>query len=292
MSAARKSLAGLNAAILLWGGTAMFAKGIDLPVTHIIGLRSLVAAAALALFVGASGGSLRMANLRHCGIMVALGLLLCGHWLTYFQALKISSAAVAILALHSYPVFTALLEPLFFRERFRTQDLLLALVMFSGLLVMTPRFSLADQTSAGILLGLVSALFFTGRNLIARAFIQTYPGSVLMFWQCLVAGLVLAPSILGGVPVTPTPGTMGLFLLLGVVFTALPQTLYTASLQHVRARTVGIMASLLPLYGALFGYLIHDETITPRTLAGGALVLACVVIEWTRTLGKPVQPGD
>lgn len=35
------SLIQLNVAVLMWGGTAMFAKGIALPVPHIICLRSL-----------------------------------------------------------------------------------------------------------------------------------------------------------------------------------------------------------------------------------------------------------
>jgi drug/metabolite transporter (DMT)-like permease len=292
MNDRHKRIIGLNAAILLWGGTAMFAKGIHLPVTHIICLRSFVAAIALLGFVWLSRGSVRMAGPRHYVIMLALGLLVCGHWLTYFKALKVSSAGVAILALHSYPIMTTLLEPLFFRERLRKSDLGLALVMIAGLLVMTPQFSLTNHTSAGILFGLVSAMFFTARNLLARAYVQTYTGSVLMFWQTLVTGIVLLPWLWLGGPFNCSMETAALLVLLGIVFTALPQTLYTASLRWVSARTVGIIASLLPLYGAVFGYLIHDETISARTAAGGGLVLACVMIELARHVGRSVPPGD
>ena len=49
MNPKTKNLIQLNAAVLIWGGTAMFAKGIALPVVDIICLRSLVAAAVLLL---------------------------------------------------------------------------------------------------------------------------------------------------------------------------------------------------------------------------------------------------
>ena len=79
----------LNVAVLMWGGTAMFAKGIPLSVTDIICLRSLIGAAAMFLFLGAIGSPWRVNHRRHYGLMAILGLLLCLHWLTYFQALKV-----------------------------------------------------------------------------------------------------------------------------------------------------------------------------------------------------------
>ena len=51
MKSRQGSLIQLNVAVLLWGGTAMFAKGVALPVEQIICLRSLIAAAALLLFL-------------------------------------------------------------------------------------------------------------------------------------------------------------------------------------------------------------------------------------------------
>jgi drug/metabolite transporter (DMT)-like permease len=88
----------------MWGGTAMFAKGVGIPVPHIICVRSLVAAAALLLFLLVFKTPVRVKCAGDYRIMALLGLLLCLHWLTCFQALKISTAAVAILAFQTYPV--------------------------------------------------------------------------------------------------------------------------------------------------------------------------------------------
>jgi len=69
-----------------------------------------------------------------------------------------------------------------------------------------------------------------------------------------------------------------------VVFTALPHSLFSASFKHLSAKTVGIIATLLPFYGAFFGYLIHGEVLARRTLIGGLVVLAGIAFETLRSV--------
>ena len=277
------SLIQLNVAVLMWGGTAMFAKGIALPVPHVICLRSLIGAGAMMAFLVVLRRPLKANRARHYLLMLVLGLTLCAHWLTYFKALKVSTAAVAILALHTYPVITAIIEPFIFGERLRKSDILLAGVVFIGILIMTPSLSLSDATTQGIVLGVVSGLFFMTRNLLTRKYVHQYTSSVLMFWQMLVTGLVLVPWLFVERAVW-TPRTGGLLLLLGVVFTALPHTMFSASFKHLSAKTVGIIATLLPFYAAFFGYLIHGETLALRTVAGGTVVLIAIAFETLRSV--------
>jgi drug/metabolite transporter (DMT)-like permease len=275
----------LNIAVLMWGGTAMFAKGIALPVSHIICWRSLIGAAALLVVLLPKGRPFAVKKDKHYGLMVALGLLLCVHWLTYYRALKVSTAAVAILALHTYPVITALIEPFIFRERLRKSDVALALLVFAGIVVMTPELSLSNATTQGIALGIVSGLFFMARNLLTRKYVHHYSSSALMFWQMLVTGAVLVPWVVAdGVDLSWRSG--GLLLLLGVVFTAVPHTMFSASFKHLSAKTVGIIATMLPFYGAFFGYLIHDEALARRTIIGGLIVLVGIVFETLQSVRR------
>jgi len=263
----------------------MFAKGVALPVEHIICLRSLIAAAVLLMFLLAVKTQVGVKQGHH-RVMALLGLMLCLHWLTLFQALRISTAAVAILAFHTYPVFTALVEPFVFGERLKKADLVLALGVFAGVLIMIPEISLANTTTQGIALGIVSGLFFMARNLMTRRYVREYSGLALVFWQVLVTGMLLVPVLfLPGSSEYP-PRTVGLLLLLGVVFTALPQTLFSVSMKNLSAKTVGILATLQPFYVAVLGYLIHDETVTQRTVAGGLVMLACIAFETARNVSQ------
>lgn len=282
------SLIQINAAVLLWGGTAMFGKGLDLPVTDIICGRALTGAAGLLLFLLAFKTPIRVKRTRHWGIMLILGLALCVHWLTYFHALRVSSAAVAIISLHTYPIFTALIEPFVFRERLRKADVLLAIAVFIGIVIMTPEISFSNSTTQGILVGVFSGIFFMARNLLTRKYVQEYSGSMLIFWQMLITGLVLLPFVLTS-ETTYTPKSIGLLWLLGIVFTAAPQTLFSSSFRNLSAKTVGILGTLLVFWGGVLGYFIHDEKVTLRTAIGGAIVLACIVVETLRSMNGKVN---
>ena len=281
MGSKRAGLALLNIAVLMWAGTAMFAKGITLPVSQIICLRSLIGAAAVGLVLLVFRIPIKVKKPGHYVGIAAAGLLLCFHWLTYFQALRMSGAAVAILSLHTYPVFTALIEPCVFGGKLRKSDICLAVIVFAGILIMTPGMSLSNTATQGIILGVVSGLLFMTRNLITRKYVQQYSSSVFMFWQMLITGIVLLPWLLAGGVDCP-PRTAGLLVLLGVVFTAIPQILFAASLRNLSAKTVSIIATLLPFYGALLGYLIYAETVTLRTVIGGIVIFACVFFETIR----------
>ncbi|RMF90256.1 MAG: DMT family transporter [Planctomycetota bacterium] len=276
----------LNTAVLLWGGTAMFGKGISLPALHITCFRSFIAAGALAVFLLIMRQPVRIRSVRHYGVMAALGFCLCMHWALYFMALKISTAAVAILAIHTYPVITALIEPFLFREKLKGLDVLLAVLVFSGVAIMTPSPDPSNATTRGILLGIASGLFFMVRNLLTRKYVQQYSSSMLMFWQVLVTGVLLLPVVLVDRETGYVPRDVGLLFLLGIVFTALPHTLFSASFRHLSAKTVGVLATLLPLYAGILGYFIHGETVTWRTLIGGAVILGGIVFETLRHVGR------
>ncbi|MCP5517280.1 MAG: EamA family transporter [Verrucomicrobiales bacterium] len=281
MSPKTRNLIELNVAVLLWGGTALFAKLIDLPLGHIIFGRSLTAALALGLFVTGLRMDLRIRGARDTAGLILIGVLLGVHWLTYFHAIQVSTVAVAIIALHTYPMVTILLEPWFFGERLHRLDFALGIAVLVGVAILVPELDPGSATTQGVLWGVVSAVFFALRNLLTRRYVQRYPSSVLMFYQALVILVCLAPYALFH-PVTTTRGSVAKLVLLGVVFTALPQTLFTSSHTHLKAKTVSIIATLLPVYGPVSAALFLGEIPSVRTVIGGVVVVVAVAAETFR----------
>jgi drug/metabolite transporter (DMT)-like permease len=62
------------------------------------------------------------------------GILMAGHWVTYFFALQWSSVAIGMLSLFTYPMVTVLLEPFFFDLRYQKRHLVLGLMIMAGVL--------------------------------------------------------------------------------------------------------------------------------------------------------------
>lgn len=285
MDAHRKSLIELNLAVLLWAGTALFAKWIALPAFQITGLRSIVAAAVLYAVLRWQGQSLRTASRRDFWMLMAGGVAMGLHWVTYFQSIQVSTVAVGILSLHTYPVMTALVEPILFRERLHWLDVALAVIVLVGVAVLVPEFSLDSPVTQGVLLGVLSAACFAVRNILSRHAVAAYGGGRVTFYQLLAAAMMLLPvTMLAGEPLSIRAGWQT--VLLGVLFTALPHTLYTNSLVHLKARSVGVIATLLPVYGSATAAILLGEIPAARTVLGGVIILAAVAIETARVLKR------
>jgi drug/metabolite transporter (DMT)-like permease len=283
MSPKTRNLIEINLAALLWGGTALFAKLIELPVGHIIFGRSLMAALALALFLRLTGRRLALRSVRDAGMLALTGALMGAHWLTYFQAIKVSSVAVGIIAIHTYPILTILLEPLFRRERLQWTDGALGVAVLAGVAILVPEFHLRSALGRGVLWGVVSAVFFALRNLLTRPYARRYPGSLVLFYQVLVITVLLLPYALGH-PARASNAAFSRMVLLGVVFTALPHALFTSGHAHLKAKTASLVAALLPVYGSLLAVWVLGEIPAVRTVVGGLIVVGVVVVETVRSL--------
>jgi drug/metabolite transporter (DMT)-like permease len=281
-----RNLLEVNAAVLLWGGTALFAKLIPLPVPAIILGRSIMAVLALVVFMQLTGPRYRLNGGRDTAAVLLIGVLLGIHWLTYFQAIRVSTVAVGIIALHTYPILTILLEPLFFRERLHGVDLMCGLAVMAGIVILVPEFRLDSTVTQGVLLGVLSAVFFALRNILTRVYVRRYSSSTLMFYQVLVIAIMMVPYGIARPP-TLDARSVGLLALLGALFTALPQTLFTSGHAHLKAKTVSIIATMLPVYGAITAFLLLGEVPSWRTVLGGVIVVGAVVVETLRSVSAP-----
>lgn len=278
MQAKSRSIIELHMATLVLGMTALFSKFIALPAYTIICIRSFITAAALACFIWFMKESFLLRSKRDAGIFLLLGILLASHWVTYFHAMQISTVAVGVIAMFTFPVISGFLEPLFFGEKWDKRGLLSASMTVIGIYFIVPDFSLSNHTTQGILWGLFSALLFALRNVITRHSIQGYKGSVLMYYQTLITGICILPFTAMMIPTINTDAWWKLALM-AILFTAIPHTIFTRSLSHLKASTAGVIVSLQPLYSTLYAACLLGEIPSLYIWVGGTLVGSAVLFE-------------
>ena len=97
----------LHLAVLLFGFAGLFGKWLALPAVWIVLGRTSFAAATLLLVLGAAGGW-RAPSVR----LLANGVLLAAHWVTFFEAIRVASVAIGLLGFASFPLFVLLIERL------------------------------------------------------------------------------------------------------------------------------------------------------------------------------------
>lgn len=272
----RLALVRLHAAVLIAGGSGLFAKLLAVGPDVLTAGRTVVGAAALAAFATLAGRRLAVAPARD-----AIGLWLCGailaaHWLTFFLAIQVSTVAIGLLAFSSYPLFTTFLEPLVFGERLRFADVVPAGGVCLGLYLVVPNLDPGDGLFRGAFWGVVSALCYAVLSIATRSYNARQGPLAIAFHQQTGAAAVALPFALSSLPTVSPADWLGI-VALGTVFTALGQLLVVASLRSLKARTVSVAFGLEPVYAVVLAWLLLHETPSPRTLLGGGVVCVAAV---------------
>lgn len=272
----RTALLALHLGAVLFGLSGIFGKlALVAPLLIVFG-RALFAMLALGAYSRIAERPQPL-TLRHCLTLAGVGLLLGGHWWTFFIAVKVSGVGIATLGFASFPAFTVLLEGMLFREQIRRAEWLVVGLVCLGLVLVTPAFDFGSQATLGLGWAILSGLLFALVSVSNRATTQGVEPAQAAFWQnvgIVVVTLPLAWSLLG-------QGSALDWLwiaLLGLLCTALAHSLFVASLRVLNARSASVVFALEPVYGILFAWWLFDEEPGLRMVFGGALILLATLL--------------
>jgi drug/metabolite transporter (DMT)-like permease len=274
----RTALGALHIGALMFGLTGVFGKLAAASPAIIVFGRAAFAVIALAFFARFASNTrwqqLEAADWRR---LLLSGLLLAGHWVSFFIAVKVAGVAIATLGFASFPAFTVILEGLIFRERIRANEILLVVLVSVGLVLVTPDFDLASEATSGLLWAMGSGLLFALLSLTNRASSGRIPAVQAALCQNVVVALCLLPVAAPGL--TEVRAIDWLWIgLLGVFCTGVAHSLFVASLAVIKARTAAVVFALEPVYGISVAWLLFGENPTPRMLIGGALIIIAIVV--------------
>ncbi|OLS61635.1 DMT family transporter [Pseudomonas putida] len=273
----RTALGALHIGALFFGLTGVFGKLASASPSIIVFGRAAFAVLALALFARLAGPgwkALQAQDWRRLGLG---GVLLAGHWVSFFISVKVGGVAIATLGFASFPAFTVILEGLLFRERIRGNELVLVGLVSVGLILVTPEFNLASEATGGLLWSLLSGLLFSLLSLTNRAGSGRVPAVQAAMCQNLVVALCLLPFAAPGLSQVPALDWLWIGLL-GVFCTGVAHSLFVAALNVIKARTAAVVFAMEPIYGIAVAWMLFAETPTPRMLLGGVLIIFAIVI--------------
>lgn len=273
------SLVAIHLAVVLFGFSGLFGKFLACSALMIVFGRTFFAALALlplALVSRAGRAPLRLTR-RRMGVYMLQGILLAVHWCAFFLSIQISTVALGLLTFSTFPLFVVLLEPFFFKQLIKRRDVIMALIVFAGLVLVLPSFDFSQRPVQGALWGIFSGLTFALLAILNKKNLVLEPPVRLAFFQNLFAAAAILPVFAFIPQAIPSPGQILLLAILGVVFTAIAHTLFISSLTNLRATTVSIITCLEPLYGIILAVILLGEFPTPRTVVGGVIILSATL---------------
>ena len=282
-----RGLVSANIAVLLFGLAGVLGKLSLLPAPLIVFGRSFFAGFVLLAVCWLRHVSLRPKQSRDGFLLLGQGVLLALHWTAFFQAINVSNVAIGLLSFSSFPLFTAILEPLLLHQRPSRIQIVAALLILPGIFLLVPSFTLQNQTTLGVMWGVLSGASFALLSVTNRWLGRTYSSLMISLYQDGIAAIVLLPIFFFTATGSFwTPHALLILLILGVVCTALAHTLFIASMRDITAQTASLLASLEPVWGIIFGIVLLGAIPTTRTLLGGVIIISATLLPGIVAIGS------
>ena len=269
-SAKSSALFFVLAAALLWSTGGLFIKWTTLSGLELSFGRSLFAAITVALFTRHEGFGINRLTAVASVLYAALLLL-------FVLATKQTTAANAIFLQYTAPVYLLILEPLVYKEKFRSRDLITVLVCLAGMTLFFVG-KLRPQDVTGNLLALASGLCFALYVLLLRhAKARTVNRASSVIYGSLLLVIFAAPAGLAAIP-RLTRHDVLVVLYLGVVQIGLAYTLFTVAMARgVRSLDAGIIGYIEPVLNPIWVFLVLGEKPSGWALLGGVIIIVAVV---------------
>ena len=272
----------LNLGTLCISTSGPLGRFIPLPPPLIIWFRAFIAFLFLGVYCFCRKEDIKKGFLKNTNTMIFSGTLLTLHWVTYFFALQWSGVAVGMLSLFTFPIITVFLEPFFFKTKLYPIHLLFGVLIFIGIYMLIPAFDFENEQTKGLIMGILSAIAYSLRNLIIKKRIQKINGSLLMFYQMGITIIILLPVFII-YPLENFVSQIPNLLILGLVTTAIGHTLFLNSLSYFSVATASIMNSIQPIFGILIAFFFLNEIPPKESIMGGGIILITVGIDSLRS---------
>ena len=271
----------LYLAVFLLALNGLFSKVIPLDSVSITQLRSVLAAVALFIFAVIKKRAIKLHSLNQYPGVFIIGMILGLHWVSFYHSMQVSTVAIGMIALFTYPVITVVLEPFFNKRRVRVADLFAGILVMIGIFIMVKDDLNHFDSSAvqGVVWGVSSAVLFSIRNLLQKYYYPHVSSDSLIMYQVLAISFMLILFIDYSSISKLNTKDWGLLVLLGVVSTAAAHSLFSYSLKHLEAKSVAMISCLQPLIATLFAWLLLDEKPTVSIAVGGLIIISVAFYE-------------
>jgi len=264
--------------VLIWGFTGVLGRLISVNALDLVWHRILLAVVFLWAYQRFLGARIQHIKSIKLGRTLALnGLVLMVHWVTFYAAIKLSNISLTLACLSTGPLFTAFLEPLFFRRRLAWSEVGVSFGVVVGLLMVVGS---VDGQGMAIVVGLLSSALSALFSVLNGRIVREMEAASISFWELLsgFVGLTIYLAVTGTMAdsvAAPNPNDWAYLALLASFCTAFAFVQSVRIMRYLSPFTVVLTISMEPIYGILLALLVFgaDEAMPALFYLGFAVVL-------------------
>lgn len=270
----------LHLIVFIWGFTAILGALISIDAVPLVWYRMLLAVVFILLYFLVTKKNFKI-DKKSLVKFLFTGTLIALHWITFFKAIKVSNVSIALVTMSTGAFFTSLVEPLFFKRKIKSIEIVLGLLVIAGLYII---FNFETQYYLGIIYALISAFLAALFSVLNGLFVKKTDADVISFYQ-LSFGVVFVTVFL----FLTNSFTIDFFklttkdwfymLILSSVCTAYAFIASVKIMKHLTPYTVMLTINLEPVYAIILALVIFGDKEKMHTeFYYGAFIVLFVVL--------------
>ncbi|MFY7988129.1 MAG: DMT family transporter [Flavobacterium sp.] len=275
-----KSYLHLHVIVFIWGFTAILGKLISLEALDLVWYRMLFASAIMTFVVILTKEKVKVPFNVTIGFIVS-GIIIAAHWLTFYQAIKVSNVSITLACLSTGAFFASILEPIFYKRKVIWYELLFGVIVVVGLGII---FNVETKYTTGIYLAVTSAFLSALFSVINGKYAKEYNPNIISLYELSSGVFFISIYLFFAGSFTPAFFAISVndliwLFLLSSICTAYAFSASVKVMKFLSPFTVMLTINLEPIYGIILALLIFDDTeeMTPLFYVGALIILATVI---------------
>jgi len=273
----------LHLLVVIWGFTAILGKLISLPPVEVVFYRTLIATLALIPFIVFTKRNFRSSVQGGYLKQLGTGAIISAHWILFFLSARISNVSVCLAGLATISLWTALLEPMYYKKNVKPFEVLLGVIGLVGMVII---FNVEVKFWLGLVLAILSALLASIFTIINAEFVRRGRDPfVVTFFE--MSGALLSVVLFfpvygwmqGGLELTMVGYDWLWLSILAIVCTVYAYSVSVKLMKDISPFVMNLTVNLEPIYGIVLAILIFgsSEEMSGGFYLGTALILVAVL---------------
>lgn len=273
----------LHFIVFLWGFSAILGKLVSIPAVEMIFYRAILSAAGMGIVILIVRGSFALTRTQLIQLSL-IGFIVAIHWLAFFGSARISNVSVSLVGFATNSLWAALLEPMFNRSRIKKFELVLGLVVITGLYII---FSFDFQYTGGLMLGVLAGFTSALFSVLNSKMIKHIPAFTITFYEMLAVfisiglflpfykifwaedqALQLSPAFMDWIWIALLAGVCSVYA----------YSVAVELMKKISVFMIQLTLNLEPLYGIIMAVIIfgQDEKMSVNFYLGTIVILCAV----------------
>lgn len=270
----------LHFIVFIWGWTAILGKLIEAGTMQLVLYRLPIAVSGILLYIAYKKISLKISYI-HFLRLTGVGLIIVIHWLCFYGSVKVANVSIALACFSAGSLFTAIIEPLFYKRKIVWYEIVFGLMVIGTLALI---FNVEAKYKLGILLGIAAAFTSSLFGVINGVLVNKgYHPERMSLYELGTGFIALFFYLLFTSPETVSISNISssdwmYLIVLGWFCTSLPFLISVNILKNISPYTISLTLNLETIYGILFAFFIFNEQeqMTTTFYIGTGIILSTI----------------